>query len=104
MRVLIGYRRQRTFLVLKIHSVKPATGTQGCSVWAERWWEIEPELRMQLFRSAVRASGQQVFSLQSTPCDSSPTLKGRGFLAQKIYEAIFDADARSSALPLIQSP
>lgn len=29
-------------------------------VWCERWWELEADFRMRLYRSAERAGGQHV--------------------------------------------
>jgi hypothetical protein len=33
---------------------------QRTKVWAERWWELEPEMRVALHRSAERRGGQLV--------------------------------------------
>ncbi len=63
----IGNRRQRTFLILKIHSLRPINGVPRYSVWAERWWVIEPEIRMRLYESAQRAGGQKVINFSRAP-------------------------------------
>lgn len=62
----VGDRRERTWMILQTREMP----TKFCKeiervairtkVWAERWWEIEPETRMRLFRSAERNGGQQV--------------------------------------------
>lgn len=56
----LGDRRERTFLVLKVHRLRPMDGVPRYSVWAERWWEIEPDTRKRLFESAERSGGQHV--------------------------------------------
>jgi hypothetical protein len=53
-------RRERTFLILRTHLLKPINGVPRYSVWAERWWFMEPDMRMRLFESAERAGGQLV--------------------------------------------
>lgn len=62
-----GDRRERTFLILKIHRLKSIHGVPRYSVWAERWWQIEPEMRMRLFQSAERAGGQKVIEFTRYP-------------------------------------
>lgn len=56
----VGDRRERTFLILCSRRLKPTKGVPRAKLWAERWWEIEPELRMALLRSAERNGGQRV--------------------------------------------
>ena len=56
----LGDRRERTWMVVHVHNLLPAKGVPRCKVWAVRWWELEPELRLRLFRSAERAGGQKV--------------------------------------------
>lgn len=63
----IGDRRERTFLILRTHRVKPIRGVPRYSVWAERWWEIEPDARIRLFESAERAGGQHIIRLARYP-------------------------------------
>ena len=65
----MGDRRERTFIILSVH-VLP---TRWCSemgivaqrtrLQAARWWEIEPEMRQALYRSAERAGGQLVLGI-----------------------------------------
>lgn len=54
----VGDKRERTCMVLRVH--RSRTKRNRFHVWAERWWQMEPELRVALFRSAERAGGQQV--------------------------------------------
>jgi hypothetical protein len=61
----IGDRRERTFLILRVHRSRGTPkGVPRYQVWAERWWQIEPDLRIKLHRSAERAGGQQVVLFQ----------------------------------------
>ncbi len=56
----VGNRRERTWLVLRTHRSKhEPKGVPRYHVWMARWWELEAELRMKLFRSAERNGGQQ---------------------------------------------
>lgn len=60
----LGDRRERTWFILSVKRKAPRfCRDMGCitdrfELWAERWWEIEPETRMALFRSAERRGGQ----------------------------------------------
>jgi hypothetical protein len=54
----VGDVRERTCLILRVH--RSARSTRRFHVWAERWWQLEPDFRMRLFRSAQRAGGQSV--------------------------------------------
>lgn len=51
----VGDRRERTCIVLRVRWTRPGR----YMIWAERWWQVEPELRMSLYRSAERNGGQQ---------------------------------------------
>lgn len=58
-------KNQRTWLVVGVRALKigPCKEWGGAAarrykIWAERWWELEPETRVALFRSAERAGGQ----------------------------------------------
>lgn len=53
-----GDKRERTCLVLRSRRSKVTFGR--FHVWCERWWELEPDFRIRLFRSAERAGGQSV--------------------------------------------
>jgi hypothetical protein len=63
----IGDRRERTFLIIKTRRLRPINGVPRYSVWAERWWEFEPELRVRLFESAERSGGQKVIEFSRYP-------------------------------------
>ena len=52
----VGNRRERTCFIVKVHIVR----SERYRVNAVRWWEIEPEFRNLLFRSAERHGGQRV--------------------------------------------
>jgi len=64
-----GDRRERTYFILHVRKIarRPespvAFGTlrPRFEVWRARWWEIEPEFRMKLYRSAERRGGQEVW-------------------------------------------
>ena len=62
-----GNKRERTWFVLSVHTLKPIKGVPRCCIWAERWWEVEPNLRVMLFRSAERRDGQQVIQFKRYP-------------------------------------
>lgn len=53
----VGDKRERTWLILR---VRRGRIHRRFNVWAERWWQIEPDLRMRLYRSAQRAGGQRI--------------------------------------------
>ena len=60
----IGQRKERTWLILRVKRSKYRKGPQGTvryQVWMARWWELEPDFRMRLFRSAERNGGQNLF-------------------------------------------
>lgn len=59
-----GNRRERTWMVLAVHVLKPTKELPRCRIWAERWWELEPELRVKLWTSAERAGGQRVINFK----------------------------------------
>lgn len=57
----VGDPRERTCIVLRVHrSRRSPKGVPRFVVWCERWWQMETELRIRLFRSAERAGGQEV--------------------------------------------
>jgi len=70
----VGDRRERTWLVLAVHELPQRTCrqmggilTRRYKVWAARWWELEPEIRVRLYRSAERAGGQNVHGFRRFP-------------------------------------
>jgi hypothetical protein len=54
----IGNRRERTCLILR--SRRSRRQVDRFHLWCERWWELEPDLRLRLYRSAERAGGQNL--------------------------------------------
>lgn len=57
----VGDRRERTWLVLGARKVKRKAGlVPRYQVHMARWWELEPEIRVLLYRSAERNGGQRV--------------------------------------------
>lgn len=69
----IGTKRERTWLVLSVH-VLPTRWTEQVSeerqrtrVTAARWWQLEPSLRMALYRSAGRNGGQNLYPFYRFP-------------------------------------
>jgi hypothetical protein len=62
-----GTPKERTWLILRARKMARRTdaplGTvkPRFEVWRVRWWELEPEFRMKLYRSAERAGGQFIW-------------------------------------------
>jgi hypothetical protein len=75
-----GSKRERTWFVLSsrrinstIHDAKDWHEWEQnprYKIWRARWWELEPEMRMKLYRSAERAGGQVVWFMQSKQFDN----------------------------------
>lgn len=61
-----GSRRERTWFILAVHPLRPR-GHPRCRVWVERWWHVDPRLRMRLFASAERNGGQRVIFFNRYP-------------------------------------
>lgn len=69
----VGDKRERTCIILRVRRLRPTKGVPRCRVWAERWWQVDEELRLKLFRSAERAGGQQCIAFKRyTPKRRSP--------------------------------
>jgi hypothetical protein len=78
----VGTRRERTWIVLSVHSLParwcPEIGmvAQRTRIWAERWWEVEPAVRMGLYLSAERRPlGQQVWDFYRFPAKRKRTFE-----------------------------
>ena len=67
-----GDRRERTWFILRVRKISQKADKCGIVVlrgtvrprfdaWRARWWELEPEFRMKLYRSAERSGGQTVW-------------------------------------------
>jgi hypothetical protein len=63
----VGNRRERTCLIVKVHTLKPRVSAFRYRLDAVRWWEIEPEFRRLLFRHAERNGGQRVVLFRRYP-------------------------------------
>lgn len=70
----IGKRTERTWFVLSAKEIPVRQCREMNGVWtrrfklyAERWWDLEPQTRQRLFRSAERAGGQQVHTFYRFP-------------------------------------
>ena len=70
----IGKKTERTWLILAVKELRSCVCqemggviTTRWKVWAERWFELEPETRMRLFRSAERAGGQELHGFKRFP-------------------------------------
>lgn len=60
----VGDRRERTWLILRVHrSRKKPKGVPRFHVWMARWWEIDSDLRIRLYRSAERNGGQNAIQV-----------------------------------------
>jgi hypothetical protein len=53
----VGNRRERTWFILRSRAIKRHPWRY--KLWAARWWELEPEMRQALYRSAERNGGQR---------------------------------------------
>jgi hypothetical protein len=71
----VGGRRQRTWFVIAVHRLKPTRGVPRCKVWMERWWEVEPSLRVRLWNSAERNGGQRVIGFKRYPAKKKKTFE-----------------------------
>jgi hypothetical protein len=67
-------KRERTWLILAVKRLTDRTCkemggvlTRRYKIWAERWYDLEPETRMALYRSAERHGGQLVHSFKRFP-------------------------------------
>lgn len=68
----VGNPRERTWMILRARQVKrcsrrPQRGIPRFDVWMARWWELESDFRLRLFRSADRAGGQNVIYFRRYP-------------------------------------
>jgi hypothetical protein len=67
----VGSSRERTWLILYAHRVNVRVhGAEDFHrwenepryrVWRARWWELEVDFRMKLYRSAERSGGQSLW-------------------------------------------
>ncbi len=72
----VGNKRERTWLVLRVERMRTKPkGVPRFKLWIERWWELEPEFRMRLFRSAERSGGQGVIYTHRYPARKKKTFE-----------------------------
>jgi hypothetical protein len=69
----VGKPKERMWFVLRVHALKPTKGVPRAKCWLERWWEIEPETRLRLFRSAERSGGQRAIPTVRYPAKKRKT-------------------------------
>ena len=71
-----GNGRERTWIVLRARRIhRRANDKDRYDVFMVRWWEVEPELRMRLFRSAERNGGQRVIEFHRYPAKRRKTFE-----------------------------
>jgi hypothetical protein len=64
MQTNVGKPRERTWMLLRTRHKTRAKHPRRFEVWAARWWELEPAMRLRLAASAERRGGQQVIYLE----------------------------------------
>ena len=72
-----GDRRERTWFVLHAHRINPVVRNVQVwrdwnekprfKVWRARWWELEADFRIRLYRSAERRGGQVIWRPEPEP-------------------------------------
>jgi hypothetical protein len=56
----VGTKKERTWIILRSVPMK-RTANRRYSILRARWWELEMEMRIKLYRSAERNGGQIVW-------------------------------------------
>lgn len=74
----VGDRRERTFLILRSRRMR--TEKHRFQLWAERWWQIEPDTRMRLYESAERNGGQTAHPFHRYPAKKKPRFQNGWYL------------------------
>lgn len=69
----LGTRRERTWLILK--ATRRRCKRRSYNVFAARWWELDPELRIRLYQSALRNGGQHSWFLKRYPAKKKHTFE-----------------------------
>jgi hypothetical protein len=111
----LGDRRERTWLILRVRRTrsKPQRPySVRYRLWMARWWELEPEMRMRLYRSAERNGGQVLFTLKRYPAKKRQNFEGymrRAIPPLTAHSACAKLPARargrhSSDHPVMRSP
>lgn len=78
----VGSRRERTWLILRARHMKRAKHPRRYQVFAARWWELESEMRMRLWRSAERSGGQEVVYFKRYPAKKRRTFEDYMFFSR----------------------
>ena len=60
-------KRERTWFVIRATSLQPIKGVPRFKLWVERWYDIEPSLRVRLWNSAMQNGGQEVILFRRYP-------------------------------------
>lgn len=63
----VGSRRERTWMILTVRRMASRNHPRRYMLWAARWWELEVDMRVRLFRSAERNGGQRVIWFKRYP-------------------------------------
>ena len=78
----VGNRCERTWMILRVRKIRRRDNTTPLGklaprfdVWMARWWELEPDFRMRLYRSAERNGGQNVMHFQRYRPKKKETVK-----------------------------
>ena len=71
----VGDRRERTWLILRARRMKRSKHHRRYQVSAARWWELEPDMRVRLWRSAERNGGQGVIYFERYPAKKRQTFE-----------------------------
>jgi hypothetical protein len=73
----VGSGRERTWLILRVRRIrrKGIDERPRYQVWMARWWEIDADFRLRLFRSAERNSGQRVVEFHRYPAKRRRTFE-----------------------------
>jgi hypothetical protein len=71
----VGDRRERTWFIVAARRLRPTKGVPRCRIWVERWWDVEPHLRVRLFESAERRGGQRVIEFKRYPAKKRKTFE-----------------------------
>jgi hypothetical protein len=84
----IGSRRERTWIILRSRRMTRAKNRRY-ALWKARWWELEPKMRNELFRSAERNGGQITWACR--PLKPAPRRKNdfESLLAKGLEKDLF---------------
>ena len=72
---MVRQRWHRMWIILAVRQVKPQKDVPRFKIWMERWWQLEPDLRIRLWNSAERNGGQQVIQFTRYPAKKKSTFE-----------------------------